>query len=77
MDLFQHSNTNVSVYNRNGDSYATSWGGPLASRAIAIELRSDAYVPPEPATAVPTLPLFGLLALGGLLGLFGLRKLKK
>ena len=30
-----------------------------------------------PATAVPTLPLFGLLALGGLLGLFGLRKLNK
>ena len=29
------------------------------------------------ATAVPTLPLFGLLTLGGLLGLFGLRKLKK
>ena len=30
-----------------------------------------------PATAVPTLPLFGLLTLGGLLGFFGLRKLKK
>ena len=29
------------------------------------------------ATAVPTMPFFGLLALGGLLGLFGLRKLKK
>jgi hypothetical protein len=28
-------------------------------------------------TGVPTLPLFGLLTLGGLLGLFGLRKLKK
>ena len=28
-------------------------------------------------TPVPTLPLFGLLALGGLLGLFGLRKLKQ
>jgi len=77
MALFQHSNTNVSVYNRNGDSYATSWGSPVASRAIAIELRSDTYVPPEPATAVPTLPLFGLLTLGGLLGLFGLRKLRK
>ena len=30
-----------------------------------------------PATPVPALPLFGLLALGGLLGLFSLRKLKK
>ena len=30
--------------------------------------------PPNP---VPTLPLFGLLALGSLLGLFGLRKLKQ
>ena len=29
------------------------------------------------ATPVPTLPLFGLLTLGGLLGLFGLRKLKQ
>ena len=29
------------------------------------------------ATAVPSLPLFGLLTLGGLLGLFGLRKLKQ
>ena len=29
------------------------------------------------ATAVPTMPFFGLLALGGLLGLFGLRKLKQ
>ena len=28
-------------------------------------------------TAVPTLPLFGLLTLGGLVGLFGLRKLKQ
>lgn len=28
-------------------------------------------------TAVPTLPFYGLLALGGLLGLFGVRKLKK
>ena len=33
---------------------------------------------PAPATTpVPALPLFGLLALGGLLGLFGLRKLKQ
>ncbi len=31
----------------------------------------------QAVTPVPTLPLFGLLALGGLLGLFGLRKLKK
>ena len=29
------------------------------------------------ATAVPTLPLFGVMLLGGLLGLFGLRKLKQ
>ena len=29
------------------------------------------------ATAVPIMPLFGLLALGGLVGLFGLRKLKQ
>ena len=29
------------------------------------------------ATAVPSMPFFGLLALGGLLGLFGLRKLKQ
>ncbi len=29
------------------------------------------------ATAVPTMPFFGLLTLGGLLGLFGLRKLKQ
>ena len=67
----------ASTHGRNGDSYATSWGAPLANRAIAIELRSDTYAPPAPATAVPTLPLFGLLALGGLVGLFGLRKLRK
>lgn len=30
-----------------------------------------------PSTPVPTLPLFGLLTLGGLLGFFGLRKLKQ
>jgi len=29
------------------------------------------------ATAVPTMPFFGLLALGGLVGFFGLRKLKQ
>ena len=77
MDLFGHSNTTASTYGRNGDNYATSWGNLVANRAIAIELRSDTYAPPAPATAVPTLPLFGLLTLGGLLGLFGLRKLKR
>lgn len=29
------------------------------------------------ATSIPTLPFYGLLALGGILGLFGVRKLKK
>ena len=76
MDLFQHSNTTVSIHNRNGDNYATPWNSPVANSAIAVELRSETYAPPA-ATAVPTLPLFGLLTLGGLLGLFGLRKLKK
>jgi len=37
----------------------------------------SAAAPSEPAIPVPTLPLFGLLTLGGLLGLFGLRKLKQ
>ena len=39
----------------------------------------DAY-PDDPTRAyapVPTLPLFGLIALGGLLGLFGIRKISK
>ncbi len=35
-----------------------------------------AFVAAAPATPVPTLPVFGLLALGGLLGLFGVRQLK-
>lgn len=74
MHLLQHSNTNVSVYNRDGDDYANSWGSPVANRAIAIALRSDTYVPPGSLTAIPTLPLFGLLTLGGLLGLFGLSR---
>ena len=78
MDLFEHSNTTVSIHDRNGDSYATPWSGPVANRAIAVELRSETYAPSGPAaTAVPTLPLFGLLTLGGLLGFFGLRKLKQ
>lgn len=77
MDLFGHSNTTVSIHDRNGDNYATPWGNPVANRAIAIELRSDTYAPPAPDTPVPALPLFGLLTLGGLVGLFGLRKLKK
>ena len=36
----------------------------------------DPGTPEGPATPVPTLPFFGLLALGGLLGLFGVRQLK-
>ena len=77
MDLFGHSNTDVSIHNRNGDNYNTPWGNPVANRAIAIELRSDDYAPPVPGTPVPALPALGLVSLGGFLGLLGLRKLKK
>ena len=45
----------------------------LSTNVITLSASSSS----TPATAVPTLPLFGLLALGGLLGLFGLRKLYK
>ena len=58
-----------------------------ASTAAFITIQVGGASPPPPsvcstpeapaATPVPTMPLFGLLALGVLLGLFGLRKLKQ
>ena len=71
----------------------TLWGGPDINSQVNFsqdcEIKFNPPPPPAPpppggpspsggsATPVPALPLFGLLALGGLLGLFGLRKLKK
>ena len=53
-------------------------GGVLAftsATGITATLKVERYTPP--ATAVPTLPLFGLGILVSLLGLFGLRKLRQ
>lgn len=61
----------------NGSSASDDWDVDrvlVLSTPITV---SAALAPGGTATAVPALPLFGLLTLGGLLGLFGLRKLKK
>lgn len=49
----------------------------MAEGSDAAVIVDDSPTCQLPTTAVPALPLFGLLTLGGLLGLFGLRKLKQ
>ena len=52
--------------------------GTLKGKVIFLDSDEDGIADDQDPFpyAVPTLPLFGLLALGGLLGLFGMRKLK-
>ena len=52
---------------------ATFNGTTFTSPLIVTNAASAA----PPSVPVPTLPLFGLLSLGGLIGLFGTRKLKR
>ena len=49
----------------------------MAEGSDAAVIVDDSPTCQLPTTAVPTIPLFGLLALGGLLGLFSLRRLKQ
>jgi hypothetical protein len=62
------SGTGESVWLR-----ATFDGWAFTSPLIVTNAASAA----PPSVPVPTLPLFGLLSLGGLIGLFGTRKLKR
>ena len=61
-------------------TYTLTDNGPYDSNSNLGEIDDPVTVATPvaiKATPVPTLPLYGLLTLGGLLGLFGLRKLKK
>ncbi len=51
-------------------------GGATGLNLAAFPIVISSAIAPS-ATAVPTMPFFGLLTLGGLVGLFGLRKLKQ
>ena len=61
-------------------TYTLTDNGPYDSNSNLGEIDDPVTVATPvaiKATPVPTVPLYGLLVLGGLLGLFGLRKLKK
>ncbi len=64
-------------HNSDSNDYdCIAWGITESGQAFAAF--DDETCPGiQAATPVPTLPFYGLLALGGLLGLFGVRKLKK
>lgn len=54
--------------------YTVSWGSGANADSVVVEIRAPSAATP---TAVPTLPLFGLLFMSSLLGLLGLRKLAR
>ena len=68
------ADTAITIYDAQCPSGSTS---SAQNVAIYFDFKTASGSVVAPATPVPTLPLFGLLTLGGLLGLFGLRKLKK